>query len=125
MGFVPRHGEPPVWEYCWLEPEATGSMLAPYLLAYYAFPKKSCNRTWNVSLDQWLFTISLRLLVPVSGTHMNLFYLFIFIFTYFYFTCMGIWPECMSVRCVCVPSACRGQKRVLESLELEFQMVVC
>lgn len=40
MGFVPRHGEPPVWEYCWLEPEATGSMLAPYLLAY-AFPREA------------------------------------------------------------------------------------
>jgi hypothetical protein len=37
--------------------------------------------------------------------------------------CVSIQPACVSV-CYCMPGACGGQKRVLDALELELEMVV-
>ena len=36
---------------------------------------------------------------------------------------MSVLPECVSVS-ICIPSACGGQKKALDPLELELQMVV-
>ena len=38
--------------------------------------------------------------------------------------CMGVLPACMTMYCVGVPGAHRGQKRASDPLELELQMVV-
>lgn len=50
-----------------------------------------------------------------SSKKKNMFYLF-------YLTCMSALP--VSMYSTCMPGACRGLKRTLESLALEFQMVV-
>lgn len=44
----------------------------------------------------------------------------------FYFLCQCVWLHvCMCTVCVCGSGTCRGQKRVLEPLELELHTDVC
>lgn len=43
---------------------------------------------------------------------------------FLYFMDIGVWGSCMSVYHVCMPVAHEGQKRALDSLELELSTVV-
>lgn len=42
---------------------------------------------------------------------------------YFVTLCMSVWVTCMSCT-MCIPDACGGAKRMLDSLELELEMVM-